>query len=1067
MRNNQPVTNREVLLNADSVLITRTDMQGKIVYANEEFLEISGFSSEELIGADHNIVRHPDMPPEAFAELWATVKEGKPWRQLVKNRTKAGDFYWVDANVTPLFKNGRPEGCLSVRYAPTRDQVSAAEELYDKVRRNKATLRPSSFLDKINFIKQLSIKSKLIFATIFFLIPTFWSTWLFINEKNIVIEFAEQEVLGVGYHKPITQLLVHIGEYSDQAAQNAKAGQAADGGLLLQMQKTIEADLAAVDAVDGKYGEVLKTTPGWQAVKQTWLTLQATSSGFSAEELFVKQSAVVESIYSLIADLNDNSNLMLDPDLDSFWLMDMTDVKLPDLLQRLIFLRGYLSLNYTGEPLSDKQKIDLMLRYRLAQRLFDKVTESAGKTAKYNEVVASALNNEKPRLETVIQKYLTTVHATLIENSVAPLSAEQYFNAGGEAIHIAASLYDVGSLNLRQLLDIRIAKNQSDKNCQLATVAGLLLISLVISFSIIRYFELNVKKITQIFANLADGDFKSQIDLHVPDEFGHILRGLQGVQVKLFYELSDAKDKGQKSLRIQNALDNVLSCVMLADNHLDIIYLNGAVQQMFVAAQADIRKQLPDFDAERLLGMNLDTFLEHVTQQSAPLAKLTGTLRLSLVIGSRHFNLVANPVLNHEGERVGVVVEWLDRTHEAMIEAEIEAIVEAVKAGELSSRIALDDKQNFFKKLSEGINELTDVIESVFKDIGDTMQSMSQGELTNRIERDYQGVYLSCKNDINTTIDRMSEIFGQVSESAHYINNSSQEIASGNTNLSQRAEQQAASLEETAASMEQLTGTVKHNADNALQANLLADNARELAEKGGGVVQSAVAAMQEINDSSNKISEIISVIDEIAFQTNLLALNASVEAARAGEQGRGFSVVATEVRNLAQRSATAAKESKELIQTSVQKVRVGADYVNQTGKALSEIVAGVKKVGDIVAEIAAASVEQSAGIGQVNQAVAQMDEMTQQNAALAEQASAASVAMSDLSINMVNQLSFFKTNRQHNTGSRQRPLSKEVDLDSIILAQSLKQQTAAPVQAAVYKLSSTESENSDDEWHDF
>jgi methyl-accepting chemotaxis protein len=492
---------------------------------------------------------------------------------------------------------------------------------------------------------------------------------------------------------------------------------------------------------------------------------------------------------------------------------------------------------------------------------------------------------------------------------------------------------------------------------------------------------------------------------------------------------------------------------------------------MFRSAQADIRAQLPDFDADHLLGMNIDQFLQDATRQSALLGKLTDTLRLHLVIGERHFDLVANPVRNHDGERVGVVVEWQDRTHEVKIEQEIEAIVAAVQAGELSSRISLDDKQNFFRKLSEGINQLSNVIESVFKDIGDTMQSMAQGDLTNRIERDYQGVYLNCKNDINATIDRMSEIFGQVSESAHFINNSSQEIASGNTNLSQRAEQQAASLEETASSMEELTGTVRQNADNALQANQLADNARELAEKGGDVVQVAVAAMREINESSSKISEIINVIDEIAFQTNLLALNASVEAARAGEQGRGFSVVATEVRNLAQRSATAAKESKELIQSSVQKVRVGAEYVNQTGKALSEIVAGVKKVGDIVAEIAAASVEQSTGIGQVNQAISQMDEMTQQNAALAEQASAASVAMSDLSISMVNLLSFFKTSRQQ-TSARSRSPAVNTGIDNIARIQTSKKAHSKPVNvvktaAVSNKHSRVETPDSEDEWHDF
>jgi methyl-accepting chemotaxis protein len=242
-------------------------------------------------------------------------------------------------------------------------------------------------------------------------------------------------------------------------------------------------------------------------------------------------------------------------------------------------------------------------------------------------------------------------------------------------------------------------------------------------------------------------------------------------------------------------------------------------------------------------------------------------------------------------------------------------------------------------------------------------------------------------------LDTTAELVKRVKGAAAEVQAGAEEISKGNLNLSQRTEQQASSLEETASSMEEMTSTVKQTADNAGQANQLAMAARLQAEKGGVVVSSAVNAMGGINTASKKIADIIGVIDEIAFQTNLLALNAAVEAARAGEQGRGFAVVATEVRNLAGRSATAAKEIKALIQDSVSKVDEGSKLVDESGRTLDEIVNAVKKVTDIVAEIAAASREQSAGIEQVNKAVMQMDQTTQQNAALVEEASAASQAI--------------------------------------------------------------------------
>jgi methyl-accepting chemotaxis protein-1 (serine sensor receptor) len=255
--------------------------------------------------------------------------------------------------------------------------------------------------------------------------------------------------------------------------------------------------------------------------------------------------------------------------------------------------------------------------------------------------------------------------------------------------------------------------------------------------------------------------------------------------------------------------------------------------------------------------------------------------------------------------------------------------------------------------------------------------------------------------------ERLSEIVGEVRQGSDAVSTAAQQIARGNDDLSQRTQEQASSLEETASSMEEMTSTVKQNAENASHANQLARGAREQAEIGGEVAGKAIAAMAEIDASSRKIGDIVGLIQDIAFQTNLLALNAAVEAARAGEQGRGFAVVATEVRSQAPRSAGAAKEIKGLITDSDEKVRAGSELVNQSGKALAEIVDSVKKVTEIVAEIAAASQEQSAGIDQVNNAVMQMDEMTQQNAALVEEASAAARAMQEQAGELTSQVGFF------------------------------------------------------------
>jgi len=338
-------------------------------------------------------------------------------------------------------------------------------------------------------------------------------------------------------------------------------------------------------------------------------------------------------------------------------------------------------------------------------------------------------------------------------------------------------------------------------------------------------------------------------------------------------------------------------------------------------------------------------------------------------------------------------------------------------------------------------------------EIKETLMTLSEGDLTQYIETELEGEFSIIGTSINEFIDVLNNMVGNIRSASTNVNDSAREIAEGNNELSHRTESQASSLEETASAMEELTSTVQQNAENASEASKLATSVIDKASNGGDVVKNAIVAMSDINKSSKKIADIISVIDEIAFQTNLLALNAAVEAARAGEQGRGFAVVAAEVRNLAQRSAGAAKEIKGLINDSVEAVGQGTKLVDETGQTFTELVAAIEEVGKMIGDIDSAGKEQSAGIGEVSAAVSQMDELTQQNAALVEEAAASSKSMEEQSSALLDQVAFFND-------------SEEVPVVKTPVRRNSVQRNSKPKPAKPIRRVQSNS-RSDNDWKDF
>lgn len=940
MQINMPVTNIEYALKESDSLVSKTDLRGNITYINEDFLRISGFTKAELIGNPHNIVRHPDMPVEAFADMWKSLKDRRPWTGLVKNRCKNGDFYWVLANATPYYENEQLVGFMSVRSKPSREQINLAESTYRLFKNGKSgnlKIQDGKFVNetllrKLNPFKNFTIKNRLL--SIIGLLCVFMLT-----------------IGGIG--------LLGINK-------------ANEGLYAVYQNRTIP--MSQIDLIQ----KLLLTNR---------IRITDSLSDSTPEEI---QKNISEVEHNIV-------------EISQTW-----DV-------------------YMGTSLLPEEK-----------ELAEKFAENK------KHFVMEGL---KPTLE-ALRNNNVELSNKLVAEKIRPL-----YEPVGAAIQ-----------NLLQF-QIDTAKQEFEaSNLRYHTIhkttTSMIIVSIILSLwlgmTLIRYITGSLK--TSI-SHIAVGNYNHVIEVKCQDEIGQVMNALKAMQIKLGFELNDSKHTANESLRLKIGLDNVSTGVMIADNARNIIYVNKAVVKILSAAEEDICKQLPNFSVANLVGTNIDSFHVNPAHQAQLLGALDNNYTTEMLLGGRSMVINANPVINIEGQRLGSVAEWRDRTLEVAVEQEVAAIVHGAVMGDFTRRIEIQGKEGFIKQLGEGLNELLETTENGINDVVRVLDALSRSDLTQAITNDYAGSFGQLKNDANTTVEKLKGIINQLKEATDNINTGAKEIASGNNDLSHRTEEQAASLEETAASMEELTSTVQHNASNAKQASQLAVDASDIAGKGVEVVGRVVQTMEEINDSSRKIGDIISVIDDIAFQTNILALNAAVEAARAGDQGRGFAVVAVEVRNLAQRAATAAGEIKHLIDDSVTKVSGGSKLVTQAGQTMEEIVKSIRGVTVMMSEISAASAEQTAGIEQVNMAIGQMDDVTQQNAALVEQAAAAAESLEEQAQSLSNTVAQFKVegdSRYAHQGGAKSGYARA----------ALPQKVTAPVRTRTVKPNPVP-QSSSNEWEEF
>lgn len=820
MRTNLPVTDKELPLREGACIVSRTDLKGRITYVNQDFLEYSGFQEDELIGKAHNIVRHPDMPPEAFQDLWDTLSSGRPWTGMVKNRCKNGDYYWVVANATPLLEGKEIVGYLSVRTKPTREQIAEHEQLYRQIRAGQA--------QGVSIVEGRAVTD---------------GGWL---ENNFVSRWLRHASLPAR------------GQVMAFAALASTSVAAA--GAWFHQPGIVAAAAAATCGL------------GW------WLSRETRTMGTKLQQAAMHLDRFAQGKFDGVVEA---------------WGHD----ELAGMLLAIKRVQTRLGFEF-AETVRRANESERM------RQISERIKQAL-------DVAAANVMLADPQGKVIYanQSCLKMLAAaqTALRQRVPTFDPAELMGA------------DACQFHADPVAQRRLMEQLSQPHSERMEIGG-------------RTFNLG---------------FNPVIDASGA-RLGTVIEWRD-----LTDELAAAAEERRiaaVNAQVKQALDSCSTNVMIADANNVIVYTNKSVDEMMLRNESRLRQALPHFDARQIKGKSFDVFHKNPAHQQRLLAALQGEYKTQVKVAGLTFSLTANPIFGADGQRLGSVVEWKDRTAEVEAEAEVSRLVEGATQGDFSHRMAASDESgSFFGMLASSFNVLMDTISNTIRD---------------------------------------------VRAAAEQLTSASEQVSATSMSLSQSASGQAASVEQTSAALEQMSSSIRKNSDNAVQTDEMAQKSAHEAHEGGEAVSRTVEAMRSIAAK-------IAIIDDIAYQTNLLALNAAIEASRAGEHGRGFAVVAAEVRKLAERSQAASMEIRDLAANSV-------DMAEKAGQMLTQMMPSINETSELVRSIAAASGEQAEGVSQINSAMGLLNSTTQQNASASEQLSATAEELSAQATQLQELMAFFR-----------------------------------------------------------